>query len=160
MVEILNYFLEHLIDFLLAAATTFLGIIVKKLQNDRKEVQKKLEEKEMADTKYMIQQELRPVVEELHRLEKQIQDLKNQEKTDVEKLQHEFDKDVGLILASYKFRLVQLCIAFLKQGYMTTEQFNQLSEFYKVYHGLNGNGQAQEYYERAIKLPIKDEPTK
>ena len=152
-----EYILEHAIDILFAGVTTFMGVVTKAVLKERKKEREAEKEKRLAETKTMIQQELRPVVEELHRLEKQIQDVKAKEKDDVEKLQHEFDKDVGLILASYKFRLVQLCIAYLKQGYMTTEQCKQLSEFYKVYHGLNGNGQAQEYYERAIKLPIKDD---
>jgi len=27
---------------------------------------------------------------------------------------------------------------------------------YKLYHGLGGNGQAQEYYEKVLKLEMKD----
>ena len=38
---------------------------------------------------------------------------------------------------------------------MTQEQYDQLSEFYKLYTALGGNGQAKEYYEKAIKLEIK-----
>ena len=152
--------LEHAIDFLFAGLSAFMAWMTRTVIKERKQLKKEEEERIANQTKTMIQQELRPVIEELHRLEKQIQDAKAQEKSDIEKLQTEFDKDVGCILASYKFRLIQLCIGYLKQGYMTTDQFNQLSEFYKVYHGLNGNGQAQEYYERAIKLPIKDDATK
>ena len=63
---------------------------------------------------------------------------------------------IELILASYKFRLVQLCQAYLKQGYMTSEQYEQLMEFYKVYSGMGGNGQGKEYFEKAIKLPIEN----
>lgn len=62
-----------------------------------------------------------------------------------------------LIISSYKFRLIQLCKAYIKQGYMTQEQYDQLSEFYRVYSGLGGNGQAKEYYELALELPIKPE---
>lgn len=40
---------------------------------------------------------------------------------------------------------------------MTCTQYETLTEFYKLYVGLGGNGQAQEFYERAMKLPIKDE---
>jgi hypothetical protein len=32
-----------------------------------------------------------------------------------------------------------------------------LIEFYRVYAGLGGNGQAKDYYERAIALPIHRE---
>lgn len=62
-----------------------------------------------------------------------------------------------LIISSYKFRLVQLCKAYIKQGYMTQEQYDQLSEFYRIYSELGGNGQAKEYYELALELPIKPE---
>ena len=40
---------------------------------------------------------------------------------------------------------------------MTQEQYDQLSEFYRIYSGLGGNGQAKEYYELALELPIKPE---
>ena len=72
------------------------------------------------------------------------------------------DKKVGktyleLILDSYRFRLVSLCKAYLRQGYMTQEQYDKLTEFYKVYHGMGGNGQVDDYYTKAIALPIKTE---
>lgn len=151
-----EYILEHAIDLIFAGVSTLLAIITKNALNDKRKAEEAMRAKEHADTKAMIQQEIRPVIEELHRLEKQIQEVKSKEQEDVQKIQKDIEKDVGLILASYKFRLIQLCTAYLKQGYMTPDQFNQLSEFYKVYHGLNGNGQAQEYYERAIKLPIHE----
>lgn len=152
-----EYILEHLIDILFLGVSTLFGFVAKNALKEKKAYKELLDKKEMADTKVLIQQEIRPVMEELHRLEKQIQEVKAKEASDMETLSKEVEKDIGLILTSYKFRLVQLCIAYLKQGYMTPTQFNQLSEFYKVYHGLNGNGQAQEYYERAIKLPIRDD---
>lgn len=60
-----------------------------------------------------------------------------------------------LIIDSYKYRLVSLCKEHLNEGYLTQTQFDQLSEFYKLYTGLGGNGQAQQYYERTIQLPIR-----
>ena len=44
-----------------------------------------------------------------------------------------------------------------KKGYMTSNEYEQLTEFYKVYHGLGGNGQAKTYYDKTIKLPIQHE---
>lgn len=38
---------------------------------------------------------------------------------------------------------------------MTQSEYDQLVEFYKVYSGLGGNGQAKEYYEKATKLKIR-----
>ena len=37
------------------------------------------------------------------------------------------------------------------------ELISGLSEFYKTYQGLGGNGQAQEYYEIVQKLQIHDD---
>ena len=62
---------------------------------------------------------------------------------------------MDLIISSYKFRLVQLCREFIKQGYMTQCQYDQLVEFYRLYEGLGGNGQAKEYYDRAMQLEVK-----
>ena len=39
---------------------------------------------------------------------------------------------------------------------MTQKQYDQLVEFYKLYVGLGGNGQAKEYYEKAMVLEIRD----
>lgn len=58
------------------------------------------------------------------------------------------------LTGSYRFRLMQLCRHYLAQGYMTEEQMDQLSEFYRIYEALGGNGQAKEYYDRTKKLPI------
>ena len=62
---------------------------------------------------------------------------------------------MNLIIASYRYRLIQLCKTFLNQNYITVAQMEQLSEFYKVYRGLGGNGPAEDYYNKAIQLPIK-----
>ncbi len=40
---------------------------------------------------------------------------------------------------------------------MTQDQYDQLTEFYKLYHSLGGNGQAKEYYEKTMELEIRSE---
>ena len=89
-----------------------------------------------------IEVELEPIYQELEDLRKYCRENENLEKS-----------HMALILASYRFRLVQLCKGFLNQGYMTMEQRTQLDEFYKLYTGLGGNGQAKIYYEQCINLP-------
>ena len=37
---------------------------------------------------------------------------------------------------------------------MSFEQYDQLNEFYHLYTGLGGNGEAKALYERVIKLDI------
>jgi hypothetical protein len=60
-----------------------------------------------------------------------------------------------LIINSYKFRLIQLCKSHLRDGYITESDFEQITEMYKLYTGLGGNGQAEEYYDKVLDLQIK-----
>lgn len=60
-------------------------------------------------------------------------------------------------LLFYKYQLINACKKYLAQGYLSQYQFDSLSELHKIYHNLHGNGQGDEYYNRAIALPIKTE---
>ena len=90
--------------------------------------------------------ELEPIYQELEDLRKYCRDNENMEKS-----------HMNLIVASYRFRLIQLCKGFLHQGYITEGQLEQLIEFYKLYKGLGGNGQAEAFYNKAVALPLKTE---
>lgn len=105
-----------------------------------------LEEKEKEETEALIDKKLEPIIDELEDLRAYIHDAKDIEKS-----------HMNLIIASYRYRLIQLCKIYIKQKYMTQDQFEQLNEFYKLYTGLGGNGQAMEYYNIAIKLPIHED---
>lgn len=63
---------------------------------------------------------------------------------------------MDLIIASYRYRLTQLCRLYLNRGYMTIGEYEQLNEFFHLYTGLGGNGEAKIWYDRAIQLPIHD----
>jgi len=91
-----------------------------------------------------IEIELEPILQELEDLRQYCRDNENLEKS-----------HMNLIVASYRFRLIQLCKGFLRQEYITEAQMEQLMEFYKLYKGLGGNGQAETYYNKAIALPLK-----
>ena len=112
----------------------------RELQN-AKELAAAQERQQVEDS---IEIHLEPVYQELEELRKYIRETENIEKT-----------HMNLIIASYRFLLVQLCKGFLAQGYITPAQMEQLSEFYKLYTGLGGNGQAKIYYEKAVALPFK-----
>lgn len=118
----------------------------KKLKNKIEDYEKLMQEKQVKETEQKIEEKLEPIYEELEDLRAYIRDAANIEKT-----------HMSLIIASYRFRLIQLCKQFLRQGYLTSDQYDQLTEFYKLYVGLGGNGQAKEYYEKTIILPIRDE---
>ena len=91
-----------------------------------------------------IEVELEPIYQELEDLRKYCRDNENLEKS-----------HMNLIVASYRFRLIQLCKGCLNQGFITTAQMEQLAEFYKLYTGLGGNGQAKVYFDKAMQLPLK-----
>ena len=109
--------------------------------NSARELATEQERQRIEDT---IEVHLEPIYLELEELRKYIRETESVEKA-----------HMNLIIASYRFRLVQLCKGFLAQGYITPAQMEQLSEFYKLYTGLGGNGQAKMYYEKAVALPFK-----
>ena len=113
-----------------------------KLKKERDEARQLVEEKKRQEMEKSIETKLEPIYEELEELRRYIRETKDIEKS-----------HMNLIVASYRFRLVQLCKGFLNQGYITIEQRTQLDEFYKLYTGLGGNGQAKIYYEQCIALP-------
>ena len=116
-----------------------------KLKKEIQEARDAAKEKEKKEIENSIEIRLEPIYDELEDLRKYIRDAKNIEQS-----------HMNLIIASYRFRLVQLCKGFLAQGYMTLDQRAQLDEFYKLYTGLGGNGQAKIYYEQCIALPPKN----
>ena len=113
-----------------------------KLKKDLDEAKKLAEEKKKQEMEDSIENHLEPIYQELEDLRRYIRETGNIEKS-----------HMNLIIASYRFRLVQLCKGFINQGYMTMDQRTQLDEFYKLYTGLGGNGQAKLYYEQCIQLP-------
>ena len=142
MVEFLSkYGVELVMSLITAGALAF----CKYMHGQMKNYKKLLEEKDHDELSDEIDKKLEPIVQEIEELRKYIREVDVNE-----------NNRINLIIASYRFRLVQLCQIYLHQGYMTGDQYEQLSEFFKVYSGLGGNGQAKAYYDKAIRLPIKD----
>lgn len=95
--------------------------------------------------------------------EKEINELRHEEELihqqmyqDLEKIQDGNEKNFKLILNSYKFRLIQLCKTHLHDGFISSTDFEQLTEMYKLYTGMGGNGQAKEYYDKVMDLEVRD----
>ena len=129
-----------LLSLITAGALAFCRWTWKQMKTYRK----LLEEKENDKLEEAIEHKLEPIIDEIEQLRNYIRQVDTEEK-----------RKLDLIIASYRYRLVQLCKIYLKQGFMTQDQFEQLSEFYKMYHGLGGNGQAEEFYNKTRALPIK-----
>lgn len=129
-----------LLSLVTAGALAFCRWTWKQMKTYRSLLQEQ-EENKLDDT---IEAKLEPIVHEIEELRAYVRKVDTEEK-----------RKLDLIIASYRYRLVQLCKIYLKQGFMTQDQFEQLSEFYKMYHGLGGNGQAEEFYNKTRALPIK-----
>ena len=142
MVEFLSkYGVELVMSLITAGALAFCKYMYSQMKNYKK----LLEEKDHDELDDEIDKKLEPIVQEIEELRKYIREVDVKE-----------NNRINLIISSYKFRLIQLCQIYLHQGYMTNNQYEQLSEFFKVYSGLGGNGQAKAYYDKAMQLPVKD----
>lgn len=139
---ITEHIAEILFGLISAGALAFCRYLYKQLMAYKK----MLQEKENNDIVELIDEKLKPIVEDIEELRTYIRKIGDKER-----------QDLTLIIASYRFRLVQLCKIYIKQGYMTQDQYDQLTEFYKLYHSLGGNGQAKEYYEKTMELEIRSE---
>lgn len=137
---ITTHFLEIIFGLISAGALAF----CKYMYGQLKKYKELLEKEEDTELENEIESHIKPINERIDSLMQQIQNLQENEKNHID-----------LIIASYRFRLIQLCKDCIKQGHITQEQYDQLTEFYKIYHALGGNGQAQEYYETAIGLDIR-----
>lgn len=142
----MEFFINHMWEIFFGLVAAGALAFCKYLHSQLKNYKKLLDEKDNAELRKVILDELEPIVEEIHRLEKRLKACEEKE-----------NDHIDLILQSYKFRLIQLCKTYLRQQYLTQAQYDQLNEFFKVYSGLGGNGQAEEYYDKAMALPIREQ---
>ena len=140
-----SFLAEHLVEILFGLIAAGALAFCKYLHGQMKNYKKLLDEKKDEKMETAIEERLEPIVSEIEELRKYIRDVGQIEK-------HHMD----LIVSSYRFRLVQLCKEFIRQGYMSQPQYDQLTEFYKLYEALGGNGQAKDYYDKAMMLDIKN----
>lgn len=131
-----------LLSLVTAGALAFCRWCWKQMKNYRA----LLEERESEELDNAIEEKLSPILHEIEELRAYIRNV------DSLNMHH-----LNLIIASYRYRLVQLCKIYLKQGYMTAMQFDQLNEFYNLYHELGGNSSADSYYQKVKVLPVHEE---
>lgn len=139
----LEFITTHLLEIIFGLISAGALAFCKCLYGKMKTYKKLVEEKENNTLDTTIEIHIEPIRQEIEELRKYVLE----SNTIV-------NKHMNLILTSYRFRLTQLCKAYIQQGFMTNTEYEQLVEFYKVYAGLGGNGQAKTYYERAVQLPV------
>lgn len=141
----LEFITTHLLEIIFGLISAGALAFCKYLYSKMKIYKKLIEEKENSTLDDTIENHIEPIRQEIEELRKYV--LESNTIT---------NKHMDLILASYRFRLTQLCKAYIQQGFMSNIEYEQLVEFYKVYAGLGGNGQAKTYYDRAVQLPVHD----
>lgn len=161
-----NYGLELFFGLVSAGLLWF----CKYLWKQNKELARLQKQEENRQYRQMIIDEIEPIIAELNQAEEEIKKIKKQgaktisgledsEKAsheemyaDLKKIQEENERRFALILNSYKFRLIQLCKYHLKDGYISTEDYEQVSEMHTLYKSMGGNGQAEEYFIKVQQL--------
>jgi hypothetical protein len=164
---IMEILTEYGLEIFFGLVSAGLLAYCKHLWAQKQELAKRKEEDLTRLHRQMILDEIEPIIEELKRIKDNLQgsiDTLRREADhthadmykDLELVTKKNDKNLELIINSYKFRLIQLCKTHLRDGYISQDEFDQVTEMYKLYHGLGGNGQAQDYYERVMELEIHD----
>lgn len=103
---------------------------------------------------------LDPVQEEIEHLKDDITEILKEQKKQGITIDNIAEKEEQLrkkLRCEWRYRIRAICLVYIKQGYMTHEEFEQLQEFYALYEAIGGNGQTKELYEKTIQLPIKSE---
>jgi hypothetical protein len=163
----MEFILAHLAEIIFGLVSAGALAYCKHLYNQKLKLEEAAKADQNRQYRQMIIDEIEPIIEEIHRVQKSSEDkinaLKEYHIEDMGATEHEIellkkknDKNMEMIISSYKFRLIQLCKTHLRDKSITQDEFDQVSEMYKLYHGLGGNGQAQEYYEKVLELPIRD----
>lgn len=141
----LAFLTEHFIEIIFGLISAGALAFCKYMHSQMKNYKKLLADQETDKLNETIDSKIEPIQQELEELRSYIYNVGQVEKN-----------HMNLIISSYRFRLVQLCKGFIRQGFMTPDQYDQLTEFYKLYTSLGGNGQAKNYYESAMKLEVRD----
>lgn len=139
-----EFFAEHLLEIFFGLLSAGALALCKHFHSQTKAYKKMQDEKKDDLIAELIEEKTLPIIEELQKLRDKVMAMDREE--------HDH---IGLIIDSWKYRLIQLCRAYLTQGYMTQSQYDQLAEMYRLYSELGGNGQAHEYYEKTCKLQIR-----
>ncbi len=104
----MNWGFELLLGLAAAGITAYFKSESNKLKKKLSKYEEMMQEKHDEKTELMVEEKLEPIYEELEALRTYIRETESIEKV-----------HMSLIIASYRFRLIQLCKEFIKQGYLT-----------------------------------------
>ena len=150
----LSYILPPLISLIFSVVLAVITIRINKhfknKEQDSADLAAMRECQARENERNMIREEIKPLVEEIAEIHAELGVTNGRIDGCVDtEAQH-----IAAIRVSYRYRLVTLCRTYLRQGFITAEQFEQLYEFFTVYRAIGGNGQAEQYYNKVIALPL------
>ena len=164
----LTYILPPLISLIFGLVSAFvIAKMNQKLKKDEQQLQAEEQRRKAEHQAYLnqkeqercennrnqIREEIEPIVKEIAYIHVELEALA----TKVTGCEETETRHIAAIRVSYRYRLITLCRTYLRQGYMTAAQFDQLNEFFQVYRAIGGNGQAEEYYNKVAALEIRNE---
>lgn len=135
-----TYWAEILLSLLCAGALA----ACKALWGQVKKYRALLEEKDDEEIDAQIDEKLKPVIASIEELSKKMEEAQDKDECKFQ-----------LIITFYRYQLISLCDHYLHQGFILPDQYRELSELYRVYSKLGGNGQAEEMYHRVLDLADK-----
>ena len=96
---------------------------------------------------------LNPMQDEIEHLKDDITEILNNLKCQGIELHNIREKEELLAhetRCAWRYRIRQLCHAYVARGYMSFEEYSQLQEMFNIYVAIGGNGQTKELYERTM----------
>ena len=108
----LEFFTLHWAEIVLSLITAGLLAFCRHIWKQLKVYREMLAERDRKELEQMVDNKIEPLVQDIEELRTYIRETRDIEKSHMK-----------LIIASYRYRLIQLCKAYLRQGYMTGDQF-------------------------------------
>ena len=102
------FIVEHLVEIVFSLISAGALAFCRYLYKQLKAYKQLLNDKKYEDLDDRIEEKLKPILDDIEEIRSYIRKAESKE-----------NRDLELIIASYRFRLVQLCKLYIKKGYMT-----------------------------------------
>lgn len=134
----LEWIAKYWLEVLFSAVIGLFAWVLKGVKKEMKHYQELLDNEEKGAYDQVIDRKLQPI-------DTRVKDV---------------ERNVDYIIDSYRFRIITLCQLAIDKTYMSQNDFDQLTEMFKLYTSLNTKHNSDysivaEYYTKAKALPIK-----
>ena len=147
--------MQYIITIGLGLVSTILGVCVTHLYSKLKQMGEAQKELETSKVEELIDEKVADRTAEIH---KEFEDSKAEVLAELKKAKEQLktaNVKFETIKDSYRYRLIALCQIYLDKGEISCREYNQVSEMWKVYSGLGGNSQGEDYYHLVEKLFLR-----